>query len=358
MMTLLLQRLGKWKVETGNKSKAEDMIDFCNSCSWMDFQGWIWETTRSFLLYTTIGSAFSKPILPPSSSLVSPRGGGGSVRNGSAFGNSTTPSSLHPAASVAAAASAAAAAHDANSSNSNPKNTDPAAADAVVKYKECLRNHAAAIGGHVVDGCGEFMPNGSPSTPEALKCAACGCHRSFHRKDAEDGEYHHHHHHLFGGGAAHVPLLLPPPLPPLAHPHYHGPSRAVPPVSPSGVMASGGTTTESSSEERIHAGGVTAPGSVMRKRFRTKFTPEQKEKMQAFAERIGWRIQKQEEALVEQFCADAGVKRHVLKVWMHNNKHANKKQQQPPPPLPPPPPPPQEPDQLHLGATSVSSLQP
>jgi ZF-HD class homeobox domain-containing protein len=43
--------------------------------------------------------------------------------------------------------------------------------------------------------------------------------------------------------------------------------------------------------------------------------------MVAFAERLGWRIQKHDEAAVEQFCAENGVKRHVLKVWMHNNKH-------------------------------------
>jgi ZF-HD class homeobox domain-containing protein len=57
------------------------------------------------------------------------------------------------------------------------------------------------------------------------------------------------------------------------------------------------------------------------KRFRTKFTMEQRERMFAFSERVGWRLQKHDEAAVQQFCADAGVKRHVLKVWMHNNKH-------------------------------------
>ncbi|EFJ12038.1 hypothetical protein SELMODRAFT_59936, partial [Selaginella moellendorffii] len=57
------------------------------------------------------------------------------------------------------------------------------------------------------------------------------------------------------------------------------------------------------------------------KRFRTKFTNEQKERMFVLSEKLGWRIQKHDEAEVAQFCADTGVKRHVLKVWMHNNKH-------------------------------------
>ncbi|KAL2531316.1 zinc-finger homeodomain protein 1-like [Abeliophyllum distichum] len=60
--------------------------------------------------------------------------------------------------------------------------------------------------------------------------------------------------------------------------------------------------------------------SAAKKRFRTKFTPEQKEKMLNLAERLGWKMQKEDEELIQQFCNEAGVKRHVLKVWMHNNK--------------------------------------
>lgn len=60
---------------------------------------------------------------------------------------------------------------------------------------------------------------------------------------------------------------------------------------------------------------------INKKRHRTKFTQEQKEKMLEFAEKVGWRIQKHDEAAVEEFCGETGVKRQVLKVWMHNNKH-------------------------------------
>lgn len=60
-----------------------------------------------------------------------------------------------------------------------------------------------------------------------------------------------------------------------------------------------------------------------KKRFRTKFTEEQKEMMAQFAERVGWRMPKlpEEESAVQQFCQEVGVKRRVLKVWMHNHKH-------------------------------------
>ncbi|EAZ44723.1 hypothetical protein OsJ_29354 [Oryza sativa Japonica Group] len=61
-----------------------------------------------------------------------------------------------------------------------------------VRYGECRRNHAASTGGHAVDGCREFIAaedgGGGNSTSAvgvaaaALKCAACGCHRSFHRR--------------------------------------------------------------------------------------------------------------------------------------------------------------------------------
>nr|GMD00353.1 zinc-finger homeodomain protein 9-like [Ipomoea batatas] len=106
-------------------------------------------------------------------------------------------------------------------------NRKQAPAPAVV-YKECLKNHAASMGGHAVDGCGEFMPapDATPADPTSLK-----------------------------------------------------------------------------------------------KRFRTKFTQEQKEKMHNFSEKLGWKLQKSDEVSVERFCNEIGVSRGVLKVWMHNNKN-------------------------------------
>ncbi|KAJ4961958.1 hypothetical protein NE237_021868 [Protea cynaroides] len=53
-----------------------------------------------------------------------------------------------------------------------------------VRYGECQKNHAASIGGYAVDGCREFMACGEEGT-NALKCAACGCHRNFHQREVE-----------------------------------------------------------------------------------------------------------------------------------------------------------------------------
>ncbi|KZV54596.1 Mini zinc finger 2 isoform 1 [Dorcoceras hygrometricum] len=47
-----------------------------------------------------------------------------------------------------------------------------------VRYGECEKNHAYDIGGYAVDGCREFMP----FAEEEFTCAACGCHRNFHRR--------------------------------------------------------------------------------------------------------------------------------------------------------------------------------
>ncbi|KAL5714670.1 hypothetical protein ACHQM5_016600 [Ranunculus cassubicifolius] len=215
-------------------------------------------------------------------------------------------------------------------SNGSPSLEDHMPYKKVIKYRECLKNHAAAMGGNATDGCGEFMPSGEEGSLEALKCSACNCHRNFHRKEME-GEasscdfYHHphlskmgrkvivshHHHKMLGSDALGYPsgTLIP---------------RAVTPHQMLMSYNLGGSHP-SESDEQDGGGGVNMairpPYHQAKKRFRTKFTQEQKEKMLNFAENSGWRIQKQEESVVQQFCQELGIKRRVLKVWMHNNKH-------------------------------------
>ncbi|KAI3813204.1 hypothetical protein L1987_17922 [Smallanthus sonchifolius] len=53
-----------------------------------------------------------------------------------------------------------------------------------VRYGECQRNHAANVGGYAVDGCREFMAV-NDEEEGSLTCAACGCHRNFHRRVVE-----------------------------------------------------------------------------------------------------------------------------------------------------------------------------
>ncbi|KAL2333713.1 hypothetical protein Fmac_014926 [Flemingia macrophylla] len=216
---------------------------------------------------------------------------------------------------------------------------------ATFRYRECLKNHAASMGGHVTDGCGEFMPSGEEGTPESLKCAACDCHRNFHRKEAEGESQHvfNYHHHTYPNknnrNIIHSPqshLQFPTPHSSMHH-HLHGvvttPSGG--PIQPV-MLGFGGGPAESSSEDlnmfQTSDGGQLLsvqppPSSSNKKRFRTKFTQQQKDRMMEFAEKLGWKIQKQDEQELHQFCSQVGVKRQVFKVWMHNSKQAMKKKQ-------------------------------
>ncbi|PKA47111.1 Transcription factor HB29 [Apostasia shenzhenica] len=205
-----------------------------------------------------------------------------------------------------------------------------ATAEADSHYRECMKNHAASLGAHALDGCGEFMPSpaANPADPTSLKCAACGCHRNFHRRVAgqllqnrpsgaasgeeglegegdcgEDDD-------AFGTSGRRRSRSPPPPYFTSA-PHM---LLALSSGARGGSPAAGG--------ERLFT--FPAPVAAVpspRKRFRTKFSPEQKERMLELSERLGWRLQKRDEGLVEEYCREIGIGKGVFKVWMHNNKH-------------------------------------
>ncbi|CAN8264261.1 unnamed protein product [Cochlearia groenlandica] len=210
------------------------------------------------------------------------------------------------------------------------------------RFRECLKNQAVNIGGHTVDGCGEFMPSDHEGTIDALKCAACGCHRNFHRKELP---YFH---------APPPQQQQPPPQQGffrLPAPVSYRPPQAQPPsrASPLQLALPPPTQRDRSEEDRMETSSAEAGGGgggSSRKRYRTKFTAEQKEGMLGLAERIGWRIQRQDDELIQRFCQESGVPRQVLKVWLHNNKHTlGKSSSSSSPPLhihqnPCPPPPP------------------
>ncbi|KAK7358098.1 hypothetical protein VNO77_00019 [Canavalia gladiata] len=139
-------------------------------------------------------------------------------------------------------------------------------------YRECLRNHAASLGSYATDGCGEF----TVEEGGGLQCAACGCHRNFHRKV----KY------------------------------------------PATTMMT--TATPETAMVEYGEGGRVVESSNSKKRFRSKFTGDQKEKMLAFAEKLGWKLQRKDlDDEIERFCRSVGVSRQVFKVWMHNHKNSS-----------------------------------
>ncbi|KAJ1438636.1 ZF-HD homeobox protein, Cys/His-rich dimerization domain [Sesbania bispinosa] len=149
-------------------------------------------------------------------------------------------------------------------------------------YRECLRNHAASLGSYATDGCGEFTLDDMSPGGGSLQCAACGCHRNFHRK-----------------------VTYPP-----TTSHVREP------------------TSETTGDLMDYSGGGGGEGERStigsKKRFRTKFTAEQKEKMLGFAEKLGWKlVRKDLDEEIERFCKSVGVSRQVFKVWMHNHKNSN-----------------------------------
>ncbi|XP_061345828.1 zinc-finger homeodomain protein 11-like [Gastrolobium bilobum] len=198
----------------------------------------------------------------------------------------------------------------------------------VVSYKECLKNHAASIGGHALDGCGEFMPPSSinHTDPRSLKCAACGCHRNFHRRDPQEHSKNPTFLSCFYSPSATAPPQPQPPLPsspsppPLSHlpPSYHT-------SAPHMLLALGTAFTAPSDEQHhrnLNSSSLVKPENPSgKKRYRTKFSKDQKEKMHSFSEKLGWRMQKGDDGLVQEFCNNIGVSKGVFKVWMHNNKN-------------------------------------
>ncbi|KAL3511125.1 hypothetical protein ACH5RR_030526 [Cinchona calisaya] len=193
---------------------------------------------------------------------------------------------------------------------------------AAVTYRECLKNHAANLGGHALDGCGEFIS--SPTTdPTSLNCGACGCHRNFHRREVD-------------GYSPFITTIMTPHYLNFHHPRIRSSSSPSPPPPPPPSQMLLALSTATHDDQRVpNHHQIATPVTPMdakaakignnlsggRKRFRTKFSQEQKEKMHSFAEKIGWKMPKCDGHTVQNFCNEIGVTRGVLKVWMHNNKN-------------------------------------
>ena len=117
--------------------------------------------------------------------------------------------------------------------------------------------------------------------------------------------------------------------PPLTQTRLHVPAS---PSSAPGALgqSSGGRSTAPPPHATLMA--VASPPAPIKKRSKT--TAEQRSRMREFAYRVGWSIRKAGAGAVDAFCAQVGVPRRALRIWMVNNRHLAKI---PPPSLPSPP---------------------
>ncbi|KAM0888240.1 hypothetical protein ACQ4PT_028465 [Festuca glaucescens] len=240
----------------------------------------------------------------------------------------------------------------------------------VSSYQECIRNHAALMGGHAVDGCGGYLASlqFNPADPASFMCVACGCHRNFHRHVMVEEEW---------PAQPQVALLPAPPtaasvlqgppqcgeetpedrLPavdgddpkfdsdgleydderfvsppqllqaPPAHltapvaqqpPAYFSPSPQ-PPMLLSLNSSAPPPGAAQGQRLPVQVSPATAPPAYVgaapaKKRLRTKFSVEKKQRMQELSELLEWRLQKHGQAIVDDWCRDNGMSKGVFKL--------------------------------------------
>ncbi|KAJ4957875.1 hypothetical protein NE237_024986 [Protea cynaroides] len=163
-------------------------------------------------------------------------------------------------------------------------------------YGACMRNHAAKLGGHATDGCGEFTP-----THGGFHCGACQCHQNFHQKIAVVAN---------GGGTSGGDGKV-------------DSSSRTERVETEVMEVSDGTQEEKQMRKVSVAQQQHEVMMQIRRgrRPRTKFTEEQTQMMFAFASDLGWKIKRDRSDEINWFCREIRVSRHVFKVWLNNHKH-------------------------------------
>ncbi|XVF45869.1 hypothetical protein PTKIN_Ptkin02bG0242100 [Pterospermum kingtungense] len=164
----------------------------------------------------------------------------------------------------------------------------------ISRYNECRHNHTASFGRYVFDGCGEFIR----CKDDVYTCAACGCHRSFHRKGP---------------------------------PNIYNNVAVAPPLAPLPLAAHNGLTGETSlliKDRNVEPASDTQIGVVVGEEKKTKkkrakrtvLTTEHKNKLTEFAEKLGWKPQMHDGAEIQRFCEELGITKRVFTVWLNNHR--------------------------------------
>ncbi|XP_042502718.1 zinc-finger homeodomain protein 5-like [Macadamia integrifolia] len=171
-------------------------------------------------------------------------------------------------------------------------------------YGACMKNHAAKLGSHATDGCGEFC-----RAVSGFHCAACGCHQNFHEKMAVEVS-------TGGGGGGRGE----------GGSNYVKVKTEVVNVSDDEKSMEVAMAVEQPPPLNVaeqHQQGVV--GQMIRLRRRTsekfKLTDEQRQQMFAFATSLGWSMKRERCDDINQFCEQIGVPRPVFKTWLYNKKY-------------------------------------
>ncbi|XP_030529128.1 zinc-finger homeodomain protein 5-like [Rhodamnia argentea] len=149
------------------------------------------------------------------------------------------------------------------------------------------------MGKYMVDGCREYCPK-NPNTD--LLCAACGCHRNFHRKvtifDLEmtetSGNYSPGGQNIITPKEESFDLEV-----------------ALPMLDTGGEDERSNQLVTSAQQHKIKP--------------ESEFMDELVDQMRAFSERLGWSTRyRTREDEIKGFCAHMGISRTVFKTWLHS----------------------------------------
>lgn len=162
-------------------------------------------------------------------------------------------------------------------------------------YRECMRNHAAKLGSYAVDGCREYSQSATGDL-----CAACGCHRSYHRRVDVISSAQITRTRFPFTSLRRVKQLARLKWKPEKERQEEEEEEEE-------------DTEETSTEEKM---------MTVQRRRKSKFTAEQREAMRDYAAKLGWTL-KDKRAIREEirvFCEGIGVSRYLFKTWVNNNK--------------------------------------
>ncbi|PIN09829.1 hypothetical protein CDL12_17583 [Handroanthus impetiginosus] len=167
-----------------------------------------------------------------------------------------------------------------------------------VTYMQCLRNHAAHTIYYVVDGCGLFEASGPNGTPEAMVCAACQCHRNFHKT---------------------VVVELP------SHFNTQGTNTGIDPVQPDQPQIAVAGVQEQIHDANNHARGpvieMNMPPQMAQNWIRQRITPEQSERLRIHAERNNWKMFREySREDVGRICLEVGIIEVTFKRWINYHR--------------------------------------